>query len=84
MAIAEAPDLCRAPRDALAAPRRGTLARRIGRHWADYLYIAAGDPDHARRHRLPARLHRLAVLSRHPAAHRRLGLQWRAELSAKS
>jgi multiple sugar transport system permease protein len=38
MAIAEAPALPR-PRKAIAAPARETLARRISRHWADYLYV---------------------------------------------
>jgi multiple sugar transport system permease protein len=38
MAIAEAPAL--APQqEAIAAPVRETLSRRISRHWADYLYI---------------------------------------------
>jgi multiple sugar transport system permease protein len=38
MAIAEAPALVR-PRGAAATPARETLARRIGRHWADYIYV---------------------------------------------
>lgn len=38
MAIAEAPALPR-PTERIAAPPRESLVRRVGKHWADYLYI---------------------------------------------
>src|SRR5829696_2020597 len=84
MAIAEAPALAvrRAP---VAVPARETLRRRITRHWADYLYVlpallvmlvVIGYPLV----RVSAGLHRVVVVSRHAAAHRRVGIQWHAEL----
>ncbi len=38
MAIAEAPALPRPP-EPRAAVARESLSRRVGKHWADYLYV---------------------------------------------
>ena len=62
-------DRCRPGTRVARPPHRQALGR-LSLHSS----VAAGD---AARHRLPARLHRLALVPRHAAAHRGVGLQRR-------